>query len=90
MQEQMRYKARIGGKEYTILAKQTPAHMDAVISLVNQQLDQLELLDPSLSVEDRAILMAVNALSDQIIKEKRIYKLEEALGLQSETLKQDL
>lgn len=71
-----RVKAKIAGKEYTIVAQRSSEHITAVVELVNQQLEQLKELDPSLSKEDRSILMAVNAMSDQLIKAERIIELE--------------
>lgn len=82
MEEKRRFKAEIAGKSYTIVGKQSAQHMEAVTHLVNHQMDQLHQIDPSLSKEDLAILMAVNAVSDQIIKENRIMELESLLDSQ--------
>lgn len=79
MDEKNRFNARIAGKEYTIVGPQTKPHMDAVVALVNTQLEQLNEIDPELSIIDRAILMAINAVSEQLLQEDRIMALEAKL-----------
>lgn len=79
MDEKRRFKVTVDGKPYTILATRSDAHMNAVVELINSQLGQLKSLDPTLSREDRSILMALNALSDQLLKESRIIELEKEL-----------
>lgn len=81
MKEKYRYKAEIAGKIYTIVGDRPSQHLDAVVDLLNQQLEQLGQLDPNLSSEDRSILMAINAISDQISKENRIVELESELAV---------
>lgn len=68
-EQKRRYKAEIAGKTYTIIGPGTPAHFAAVTALLNQQLDQLHRLAPTLTTEDAAVLLAFNAVSDQV-KEK--------------------
>lgn len=79
MEDKQRYQTRIEGRPYTIVGHRSPQHMDAVVQLLTQQLDQLKQLDPTLSVEDRAILMAINAISDQLVKERALMDLENKL-----------
>lgn len=79
MKDKQRYKAQVAGKTYTIVGNRSTQHLDAVVELINGQLEQLSDLAPSLSVEDRSILMAINAVSDQIVKEDRIMELESRL-----------
>lgn len=79
MEEKRRYKAVIAGKEYTIVGKKSDQHMDAVVTILNHQLDQLIRLDGSLSKGDLAILMTVNAISDQLSKEHQIETLQAEL-----------
>ena len=86
MQDKHRFQARIAGQTYTILSSQTDEHLQAVVDLANTQLQQLLALDPDLSVHDRAILMAVNALSDQLLKERRMMEMEEKI----ETLESEI
>lgn len=78
MSDKKRYQARIAGKDYTILGSESDDHMDAVVALVNDQLDQLSKLAPELSLIDRSILMAVNAISDQLKKEAELKALQES------------
>ncbi|MCH5462585.1 cell division protein ZapA [Secundilactobacillus sp. HBUAS58055] len=63
-----RFKAIIDGKSYTIVGNQTEAHMQAVSDLMNKQLAQLKKLAPDMSGEEASILLAFNAISDQLEK----------------------
>lgn len=74
--ENKRLKAKIGGKEYTVIGKYPEEHLKTVFRLVNKQLDELQKLAPHLSKEDRAVLLAVNAVSDQLESEARLKKNE--------------
>lgn len=76
MTENNRFKATIDQRPYTIVGDKPTQHMTAVIEIVNQQLEQLKAMAPELSVVDRSILMAVNAVSDQLTKEQQIMELE--------------
>ncbi|SUP58507.1 Colicin V production protein [Weissella viridescens] len=40
--------------------------MDAVFSIANQQLEHLNEANPTLSAEDQLVLLAINAISDQL------------------------
>ncbi|WP_262314955.1 cell division protein ZapA [Lacticaseibacillus parakribbianus] len=67
MQEQKRrFKAVINGKPYTIVGPGSAAHFEAVTAMLNERLDQIKTLAPTLSSEDAAILLAFNALSDAV------------------------
>lgn len=79
MSTKRRYRATIDGRDYTIVADKSDDHLNTVVALVNQQLDQLKEVAPELSTQDRAILMAVNAISDQLVQEYNIMTLEEEL-----------
>lgn len=61
-----RYKAKIADKEFTVVGEESAVHMKLVTDTVNQRLEDLSELAPNLSLEDRAILLAINAVSDQI------------------------
>ncbi|HBA1691494.1 TPA: cell division protein ZapA, partial [Enterococcus faecium] len=61
----------------TIIGRETKHHMDIVTKLINEQLAELKQLSPQMDNEQAAILMAVNALSDQLKKQERILELEE-------------
>ena len=80
MENKRRFRATIAGKEYTIVGNRSATHLNQVVELVNQQLDQLTELAPMMSQADRAVLMAVNAVSDQLVKEQRIAELEAELA----------
>ncbi|MCE4640380.1 cell division protein ZapA [Enterococcus faecium] len=75
--EKTRYKAVIANQTYTIIGRETKHHMDIVTNLINEQLAELKQLSPQMDNEQAAILMAVNALSDQLKKQERILELEE-------------
>lgn len=79
MDGKKRFKAKIAGKDYTIVGSLSATHLNTVVDLVNQQIDQLTELAPELSNADRCVLMAVNAVSDQLQKEKKIIELEAEL-----------
>lgn len=66
MESVKRYKANINGKEFTVVGTESAVHMKLVTDTVNQRLKDLQELAPQLSDEDRAILLAINAVSDQI------------------------
>lgn len=80
MDGKKRFKAKIAGKDYTIVGSLPATHLNTVVDLVNQQINQLTELAPDLSDADRCVLMAVNAISDQFVKEKRIIELEAELA----------
>ncbi|WP_435633769.1 cell division protein ZapA [Levilactobacillus brevis] len=61
-----RFKAVIAGKTYTIVGQATDEHMRSVTEVLNEQFTQLKQLSPNMSKEDAAILMAFNAVSDQL------------------------
>ncbi len=81
MSNNKRFKAMIDNRQYTIVGDKSSQHMTAVIELVNQQLEQLKEIAPELSVVDRSVLMAVNAISDQLSKEQQIIELEEKIAV---------
>ena len=79
MSEKRRFNVTIAGRPSTIVGERSNEHMEAVVELVNTQLSQLSELAPQLSIMDHSILMAVNAVSDQLVKEARIMELEAEL-----------
>ena len=70
-----RFKTIIAGKTYTIVGNKAPEHLTAVSELVNAQLEQIKQAAPALGREERGILVAVNAISDQITKQLEIEEL---------------
>lgn len=82
----IRYKATIAGKNYTIIGARSEKHLQLVEQTVDEQLKKIEQLTKGLDLEKRAILTAVNAVSDQIELQLRIQLLEAEI----EDLKQQL
>ncbi|GEK35858.1 cell division protein ZapA [Enterococcus thailandicus] len=78
--EKTRYKAVIANQTYTIIGRETKHHMDIVTKLVNDQLMELKQLSPQMDNEQAAILMAVNALSDQLKKQEQLLELNEEVA----------
>lgn len=78
--EKIRYKAVIADQTYTIIGRETKHHMDIVTNLINEQLAELKELSPQIDNEQAAILMAVNALSDQLKKQEKNLELEKEVA----------
>lgn len=72
-----RFKVKIFDDVYTIIGKAEPEHMAAVAQVVEEQLGEIKKLMPSLDNEKAAILLAINAVSDQLYKQEELLKLEE-------------
>ena len=80
MSEQVRrFKVEIDGQTYTVIGKHSPEHMKAVVDTVEEQLNQIKEMMPSLSKEKAAILIALNAVSDQLEKQAQLNKLNDKL-----------
>lgn len=69
----------IDGKEYTIIGNKSAAHVQLVAQTINEQLEKLNQLSTSLTKEEKSILIAVNAVSDQIDRHKEMIAMEEQL-----------
>lgn len=83
-----RYKANIDGQTYTIIGHESKEHMDLVVRLVNEQLNEIKSLSPQIDNEQAAILVSVNAISDQLKKQANIMELEkENQELHQKTIK---
>ena len=65
-EEKRRFKAVIGDKAYTIIGPGSEQHFLTVTKLSNERLDQVKKLAPDLTAEEQAILVAFNAVSDQV------------------------
>lgn len=76
-EEKRRVKVGIDGKEYTIVSNKSVAHIELVAETVNKQLQELKDLSSGMSKEELAILMAVNAVSDQIDTHTKMIELDE-------------
>ena len=86
--QKTRYKATIDGQNYTIIGHESKAHMDLVVRLVNEQLNEIKALSPQIDSEQAAILACVNAISDQVKKQERLLDLEsENRELHQKTIK---
>lgn len=77
--EKRRTKVMINDREYTIVGKKSTAHTKLVADTVNNQIEVLKSLSSNLSKEEQAILIAVNAISDQIELHEKMIELEEKL-----------
>ena len=76
-QKKQRYRATIAGKTYTILGTKSHQHMHSVIKLLNEQWSELSEVAKECSNEEKAILLAINAVSLQLEKQKELMTLEE-------------
>ena len=65
-EEKRRFKAVIGDKAYTIIGPGSEQHFLTVTKLLNERLDQVKKLAPDLTAEEQEILVAFNAVSDQV------------------------
>lgn len=74
-----RFKVEIDGEEFTIIGKSTPEHMNAVMEVANQELATIKKMMPSLSEKKAALLLAINAVSDQLDKQEELDKLKAQL-----------
>lgn len=76
-EEKRRVKVVIDEKEYTIVSNKSVAHIELVAETVNKQLQEIKDLSTGMSKEELAILMAVNAISDQIDSHTKMIEIEE-------------
>lgn len=74
--EKKRFKAVIANQTYTIIGNESTSHMELVTKLVNEQLSEIKSLSPQMDTEQAAILLAVNAISDQLKKQQEILDLK--------------
>jgi len=77
-----RTKVVINDKEYTIVGDKSAAHVELVAETLNKQIAELKELSAPLTKEEQAILVAVNAVSDQISSHERMIELEEKIKQQ--------
>lgn len=77
--QKRRTKVEINDREYTIVGDKSTAHIKLVAETINKQIEELTSLSSNLSKEEQAILMAVNAVSDQIEMNIKMIELEEEL-----------
>lgn len=64
-----RFKAKIGEKDFTLIGTASEEHMTAVTKILNDELNKIKSQNNRISDEDAAILLAFNAISDQLDKQ---------------------
>lgn len=67
-----RYKVTLDGRSYTIISTNTPAHMNAVVELINHQLAEIKKIMPGADGQQMAMLVALNAVSDQLALQRKL------------------
>ena len=78
--EKTRYKAIIADHTYTIIGQESKQHMDLVTKIVNEQLAEIKHLSPQTDTERASVLLAINAISDQLKKQEYALKLEKQVA----------
>lgn len=73
--EKTRYKAIIADHTYTIIGQESKQHMDLVTKIVNEQLAEIKHLSPQTDTEQASVLLAINAISDQLKKTRICFKI---------------
>ncbi|MCQ9209296.1 cell division protein ZapA [Granulicatella seriolae] len=79
-QAKRRFRATIAGKTYTIVGTKSDQHMKTVETLINEQLQQLQKISPSLTLQEKTVLLCVNAISDQLDKQSELIQTQEELA----------
>lgn len=79
-EQKKRYKAVIANQSYTIIGRESKEHMDMVTRLVNDQLLEIMQLSPQTDQEQASILLAINAVSDQLKKQEQLLVLQKKSG----------
>lgn len=74
-----RFKVEIDGEQFTIIGKSTPEHMDAVMEVAKHELATIKKMMPSLSEKKAALLLAINAVSDQLEKQEELDRLKQSM-----------
>lgn len=87
-QGKIRYKVTIAGKTYTIIGARPEAHLKMVAETVDKQMRQIESLSKDLDPERRAVLTAVNAVSDQFDMQIKLNELQTKLDEMEVRLKE--
>ncbi len=77
VKQKNRFKATIENQNYTIISKEDPKHLKMVTDLVNDQLKEIKKMSAEIDSEQAAILLAINAVSDQLKKQKELLDLKE-------------
>lgn len=74
-----RFRTKIDGNTYTIVGPKSQKHMKTVADLVSEQLDSLKSITNGLDSEKRAVLLAINTVSEQVELQKKVIELEEKI-----------
>ncbi|UJF14643.1 cell division protein ZapA [Jeotgalibaca sp. MA1X17-3] len=74
-----RFKTKIAGRNYTILAKKPAMHLQAVSEIVNSKIMQIKEAMPALDVEQRSVLVTINTISEMIEKQEEVEHLKEII-----------
>lgn len=85
-----RFKATIAGQTYTIVGPRSTQHMRVVAETVDEQMKQLTKMTKGLDAEKKAMLMAINAVSDQLEMKKKVAELEEKVKQLEEERKKSI
>ena len=85
-QKPSRLKAEINGKDYTIVGLKPQNHMQVVVEIIQAELAELKKLTHKLDDERRAMLLAINAKSEQLELEKEVIQLRDQLQQLQEKL----
>ncbi|MEI5995547.1 cell division protein ZapA [Candidatus Enterococcus mansonii] len=80
VKEKTRYKAVIADHTYTIIGQESKQHMDLVTKLVNEQLAEIKHISPQTNNEQASVLLAINAISDQLKKQEKLLHLEQEVA----------
>lgn len=80
VKEKTRYKAVIADHTYTIIGQESKQHMDLVTKLVNEQLAEIKHISPQTDNEQASVLLAINAISDQLKKQEKTINLEKEVA----------
>ncbi len=71
-----RFKAKIGNKDFTLIGTASEEHMTAVTKILNNELTKIKSQINRISDEDAAILLAFNAISNQLDKQLELDELK--------------
>ncbi|WP_395318757.1 cell division protein ZapA [Fructilactobacillus frigidiflavus] len=76
MDNKKRFKAKIGNKDFTLIGTASEEHMTAVTKILNNELTKIKSQINRISDEDAAILLAFNAISNQLDKQLELDELK--------------
>lgn len=71
-----RLKVKLNGHVYNFVGRSSLTNMKATAHLLKQQLQQIKRLSPDLSDENASILLAYNAISNQLKLQDKLDQLK--------------